>query len=126
MMSTAGESRMSSVSGLKESPSTATTLPFALPPSAPSIFSSMTSRCRSFTRITASTISSARPFSWAKCAMERVSLGKHEPPKPGPGCRNLEPMRRSRPMPRAMSWTSAPIASLRFAISLMNEIFVAR
>ena len=29
-------------------------------------------------------------------------------------------------MPRAMSWTSAPISSHRFANSLMNEIFVAR
>ena len=35
-------------------------------------------------------------------------------------------MRPSRPMPRAMSWTSPPTRSHRFAISLMNEILVAR
>ena len=35
-------------------------------------------------------------------------------------------MRSSRPMPRATSRTSAPVSSQTFAISLMNEIFVAR
>ena len=35
-------------------------------------------------------------------------------------------MRSSRPMPRATSTTSAPVSSQTLAISLMNEIFVAR
>ena len=35
-------------------------------------------------------------------------------------------MRSSSPMPRATSTTSAPVSSHTFAISLMNEIFVAR
>ena len=35
-------------------------------------------------------------------------------------------MRSSRPIPRATSMTSAPVSSQTFAISLMNEIFVAR
>ncbi len=35
-------------------------------------------------------------------------------------------MRWSRPMPRATSSTSAPVSSQTFAISLMNEIFVAK
>ncbi len=35
-------------------------------------------------------------------------------------------MRLSRPMPRATSWTSAPISSHSVAISLMNEILTAR
>ena len=35
-------------------------------------------------------------------------------------------MRWSSPMPRATSWTSAPSFSHRSAISLMNEILVAR
>ena len=35
-------------------------------------------------------------------------------------------MRSSRPMPRATSMTSAPVSSQTLAISLMNEIFVAR
>ncbi len=56
MMSTAGASRMSSVSGLNERPSTAIVLPDSSPPTALRIFSTMRSRWRSFTRITASTI----------------------------------------------------------------------
>ena len=35
-------------------------------------------------------------------------------------------MRSSRPIPRATSFTSAPSSSDTFAISLMNEILVAR
>ena len=35
-------------------------------------------------------------------------------------------MRSSRPTPRATSSTFAPVSSQTFAISLMNEIFVAR
>ncbi len=37
-------------------------------------------------------------------------LRKQDPPKPGPACRNLEPMRLSSPMPRATSCTSPPTA----------------
>ena len=55
-----------------------------------------------------------------------VSLGKQEPPKPGPGRRNRGPIRGSRPMPVATSWTSAPISSQSRAISLMKEILTAR
>ena len=54
------------------------------------------------------------------------SGAKQEPPKPIPACRNFGPMRSSRPMPRATSTTSAPVSSHTLAISLMNEIFVAR
>src|SRR5918999_858556 len=43
-----------------------------------------------------------------------------------PARRNCEPIRSSRPIPRATSSTSAPSSSETFAISLMNEIFVAR
>ena len=53
-------------------------------------------------------------------------MGKQEPPKPGPGWRNFGPMRWSRPMPCATSWTSAPISSQSRAISLMKEILTAR
>ena len=55
-----------------------------------------------------------------------TSFGKHEPPKPIPACRNFGPMRLSRPIPRATSTTSAPVSSQTLAISLMNEILVAR
>ena len=43
-----------------------------------------------------------------------------------PARRNCEPIRSSRPIPRATSSTSAPSSSDTFAISLMNEILVAR
>src|SRR5208337_2643009 len=55
-----------------------------------------------------------------------TSLGKHEPPYPIPGRRNLGPIRESSPMPRATSSTFASAASHRFETALMNEIFSAR
>ena len=64
--------------------------------------------------------------SMASLVSARVSLGKHEPPNPGPGLRNLAPMRSSRPMPRATSRTSASRRSQRSAISLMKVTFIAR
>ena len=36
------------------------------------------------------------------------------------------PIRRSNPIPRATSTTSAPVSSHTLAISLINEIFVAK
>jgi len=56
----------------------------------------------------------------------RVSLGKHDPPKPGPAWRNFEPIRLSSPIPRATSCTSAPTFSARSAISLIKVILVAK
>src|SRR6266516_2115537 len=55
-----------------------------------------------------------------------MSLGKQDPPKPGPACRNFPAMRRSSPIPRDTSCTSAPHFSQRSAISLMKVILVAR
>ena len=43
-----------------------------------------------------------------------------------PARRKLGAMRVSSPIPRATSTTSAPVSSQTFAISLMNEIFVAK
>ena len=53
-------------------------------------------------------------------------MGKQEPPYPIPAWRNLGPIRLSRPIPYATSSTSAPSSSETLAISLMNEILVAR
>src|SRR5204863_6069285 len=53
-------------------------------------------------------------------------LGKAGAAVAGPAWRNLVPIRLSRPMPRATSWTSAPTFSQRSAISLMKVILVAR
>ena len=55
-----------------------------------------------------------------------VSLPKQLPPHPIPALRNFGPMRSSSPIPPATSVTSAPTSSQTLAISLMNEIFVAR
>jgi hypothetical protein len=122
---TAGDSRTSSVSALNESPSTAAVAPASVP-NADSILCSMRRCVCSLTASTASTMRSSPPLARAMRATARVSLGKHEPPKPGPGCRNWLPMRASRPMPLATTSTSAPSASHSSAISLMNEILAAR
>jgi len=53
-------------------------------------------------------------------------LGKHEPPNPAPGKRKLVPIRRSDPIPRRTSDTSASMMSQRLAISFMKDIRVAR
>ena len=53
-------------------------------------------------------------------------MGKQDPPKPMPGLRKCVPIRWSRPIPRATSSTFAPVSSHTLAISLMNEILVAR
>ena len=79
--------------------------------------------------LTATTLSTMRCGTLASSAMRSsamVSLGKQEPPKPGPGWRNLPPIRRSRPSPLATAWTSAPTRSHRSAISLMKVTLVAR
>src|ERR1700716_3316984 len=103
-----GASRMSSVSGLKVRPSTATVLPRKLPPAALETLRAIARLRLSLTPSTASTIRNCTSWSGAIFPSARLSFGKHEPPKPGPACRNFEPMRLSSPMPRATSCTSAP------------------
>ena len=56
----------------------------------------------------------------------RTSFLKQLPPKPGPALRNFGPMRLSAPMTRATSSTSAPVASQRPAMALMDETRWAR
>ena len=58
------------------------------------------------------------------CIRDR-SFGKHDPPYPGPGCKNLSPILLSKPIPRAISSTSAPTFSQRSAISLIKIILIA-
>ena len=55
-----------------------------------------------------------------------MSFWKHEPPKPTEERRNLGPMRESAPMARATSSTSAPVASQRAEMELIEEIRCAR
>ena len=98
----------------------------ATPPTSVSIFSIIRSWVAVLASSTASTIRKRSPRSRAISATARVSLGKQEPPKPGPGWRKRGPMRSSRPIPRATTSTSAPSASHIAATSLMNEILVAR
>ena len=125
-MSSDGASRMSSVLGLKVRPSTPIVRPATEPPQKSMTFSAIFFLRALFTSMTCSTMVCGAFASRAVWASASVSLGKHEPPKPGPGCRNLRPMRPSRPMPRATSCTSAPTFSQRSAISLMKVILVAR
>ena len=76
-------------------------------------------------------ITARRSWGWAPamlamCASAFTSFGKQEPPYPTPASRNSGLMRRSRPMPRETSLTSAPRRSQMLAISLMKLILVAR
>ena len=121
-----GASRMSSVSGLKVRPKMATVRPRTDPPAAAMMRAAMLALRASLTATTASISRDGVPWSWAMRTIASVSLGKQDPPKPGPGWRNLRPMRPSRPMPRATSCTSAPARSQMSAISLMKVTFIAR
>src|SRR5215510_6079984 len=121
-----GASRTSSVLGLKVRPKTATVLPRSTPANEIETFRAMARLRVSLTLSTASRMRIGTSWSCAVLISARTSLGKHEPPKPGPACRNFGPIRLSSPMPRATSCTSAPTFSARSAISLIKVIFVAR
>ncbi len=55
-----------------------------------------------------------------------MSFWKQEPPKPTEALRNFGPIRESRPIARATSSTSAPVASHRAEIELIEEMRWAR
>ena len=101
-------------------------LPRTTPPHAAMIRAAMPDFRASLTATTVSTRRSGAPASCAIRTSAKVSLGKHDPPNPGPGCKNRLPMRASSPIPRATSSTSAPARSHKSAISLMNVTFIAR
>ena len=121
-----GASRMSSVFGLKVTPSTAMILPLGEPPQMSNTLSTMRRLTSSFTLMTVSVSCIGTACSCPIRASARVSLGKQLPPYPGPACRNLDPMRPSDPMPLETALMSAPVRSQRAAISLMKVILVAR
>ena len=77
----------SSVSALKLIPSTATRLLRKLPPTASAIRSASLSLRAALASMTASTIRDRVPACLAIEVSARVSLGKQEPPNPGPGWR---------------------------------------
>ena len=93
-----GAPRRSSVFGLKESPSSATRLPFRVCSSRWSLAITRL-RCRSLTATAASSRAGSCSYSRAIALRAETSLGKHEPPQPMPAVRKREPMRSSRPMP---------------------------
>src|SRR5580700_5160112 len=97
-----GLSRMSSVLGLKVSPKAAMVRP-STPPQIRSMRSAIRRFLASLTLSTVSTIWNGASASSAVRTRAWQSFGKHEPPKPGPACRNFLPMRPSKPMPRATS-----------------------
>ncbi len=121
----AGLSRMSSVPALKASPHTATRRPVRSGPSARVTLRKRTCFCRSFTASTAARRSNDIPTSRADWISAFTSLGKQDPPYPGPGKRNAGPIRRSVPIPCRTIFTSAPTCSQNSAIWFMNEIRVA-
>ncbi len=119
----AGASRISSVSGLNANPQRAIVLPFKSPLKCFISFSNKILFCRPFTSSTALSTRIVYPFCSAVLAF--TSLGKQEPPYPIPGYKNLRPMRVSEPIPLRTIFTSAPTISQRFAISFIKLIRVA-
>jgi hypothetical protein len=80
-MSRLGASRMSSVLGLKVTPSTPTVLPArSSVPSTAATFSAMAFLRASFTTTVVSISLVGAPYCWAVRTRAMVSLGKHEPP----------------------------------------------
>jgi hypothetical protein len=73
-----------------------------------------------------STSGSATPWIRPVCRSAAVSLGKHEPPQPGPGRRKCCPMRTSAPIQRVTSSMWAPTRAHNRASELAYEIFTAR
>ena len=73
-------SRMSSVLGLKVTPSTAMVLPSTLPPQASTTLAAMLFLRSSLTPTTVSTMRKGLPASLAVWIKARASLGKHDPP----------------------------------------------
>ena len=119
----AGDDDMSSVSGLEREAEDADLLPLRSPTRL-SIFGIMASLA-SFASMTASTIrlnaeTGPLPSSAHACPLESTSRRSRA------GWRNFRPIRLSMPIPRATSWTSQPMASQRFATSLIKVILVAR
>ena len=99
MITRLGLSRTSSVFGLKVTPKIAMVMPRTEPPQAWTMRRTMLRLRPSLTATTLSTMRNETLASSAILSSAVVSLGKHEPPKPGPGCRNLVPIRRSEPSP---------------------------
>jgi hypothetical protein len=127
--SRAGESRISSESGLKATPSTPTRAP-AKPsgPASSRARSTMRARRRMLIASTSRRNDSAwsTPSSSARAMNALMSFGRQPPPKPRPGRRPAGPIRGSWPSASASRWTSPCAASHTSAIALMNEILVAR
>ena len=79
-MSSDGASRMSSVLGLKVTPSTPTVLPATEPPQAAMMRSAIAFLRLSLMSTTVSMMRSGLPTCWAVRTRASVSLGKQEPP----------------------------------------------
>jgi len=99
---------MSSVFALKAKPQ----IPIRFPSSEPPANSLMLSTTRlseaSLLSRAASMRGRSRPKSDATDIRARVSLGKQDPPQPGPGERKLGPILESEPSPATRSSTLAP------------------
>ena len=117
---------MSSVFALKARPQ----IPISFPSSEPPANSLMLSTTRlseaSLLSSAASISGRSRPKSDATDTSARVSLGKQDPPQPGPGERKLGPILESDPSPSTRSSTHAHTFSQRAARSFTNDRRMAR
>jgi hypothetical protein len=69
---------------------------------------------------------SLRPYVSHRYTRLRMSFWKHEPPNPTDGCRNRLPMRSSIPTARLISLTSAPVASHKAEMELIDDTRCAK
>ena len=121
-----GESRRSSVLALKVSPHAAIVTWSTDPPHAASVLAMTRANCSSLEAIAPARSEKSYPDSRAMWSSARVSLGKHDPPHPGPGRRNSKPILLSYPRPSRTSRASAPTSSQRPANALTKLNLVAK
>ena len=113
------DSLTSSVLGLNAKPNTAICFPAKSPPIKDFIFSVILVFWWSLAEIAASIVFMGKPLLLDNAANAWISLGKQEPPNPGPGCKNFGLILPSCPIAFATWCTSAPTSSHKLATSLM-------
>ena len=103
--------------------------PILLPSSGPaSVRSRSTTRCGwcQLVLTAPSSVANSTPAALAVASSARVSLGRQEPPQPGPGARHDAPIRSSSRMPSVTPSMSAPSCSHNSASVLTYDSFTAR
>src|SRR5690606_13891890 len=116
----------SPVPALNANPNTPNRRPATDPPQAATTLATTRCRCHALACTAACNSENSHPTDSATRNNAAASLGKHEPPHPGPGCKNACPIRRSSPMPSVTAAISAPTNSHNSATALTYDNFTAK